>query len=104
MQNTRLDATPITAFTTDDPDRAIRLRDLLGEAGIPCQLTRGLLVRGDVEGRDLIELRTDESEMETASQIIDASQAIGRFSALNLLPPVETPLAPAVPSTSRLPA
>lgn len=94
MRDTQRVTEFITAFTTDDPDLSIRLRDLIEEAGIECQLVRGLLAPGDRTARCLIEIRTDVSDMDVVSQIIDASTAIGLFGAVDPLPPGTIPLTP----------
>lgn len=94
MRDTQRGTEFITAFTTDDSDLAVRLRDLIEEAGIECQLVRGLLAPGDRIARRLIEIRTDASDMDTVSQIIDASMGIGLFGAVDPLPAGTIPLTP----------
>lgn len=102
MPDTQRGTEFVTAFTTDDSHLSIRLRDLIEEAGIECQLVRGLLAPGDRTARCLIEIRTNASDMDAVSQIIDASTAIGLFGAVDPLPSGTIPLTPpaASPITS----
>lgn len=86
----------VTAFTTEDADSALKLRDLIEEAGIRCQLVRGLVPADGEASRLLVEIKVDRAEMETVAMIIDANQAIGHFGKLEPLP-VETVLPVPVP-------
>lgn len=96
MSSTKIGTNFVTAFTTEDETLAIQIRKLIEEADISCQLIRGVVPtagEGDF-AQDLIEIKVTSHEMPTVSRIIDASQSIGFFSALEPLPPASIEAAP----------
>jgi hypothetical protein len=87
----------VTAFTTEDEKLAVKLREILNEADISCQLVRGFLPSGEGDARALIEIKVASHEMSTATQLIDATQGIGHFTGLHIRPDVSVPRAQPLP-------
>ncbi|NQV24169.1 MAG: hypothetical protein HQ518_07350 [Rhodopirellula sp.] len=91
MSTPRFSTEFVTAFTTEDEKLALKLREILKEADISCQLVRGSFPSGEGDAHDLIEIKVAADDMSTASQLIDANQRIGHFTGLDVLPGVSAP-------------